>query len=256
MPTQSGRPGPAVAKQKGDMKVNPSTSHDPQQSPPSSLSSSHCAQRQRGRSGCLGGISVLAQAWCVHGLTSNVTASSGVIVADAARQQAPGVHPSHLSSMKVQETIFPQSFVSRVYGMPVLSFLTPDFIWVLQSIFKNHLSYVLILCGKACFQRLLPRWQADSRIRCKETAHHKALSPSPLDNITLLQRFTYFHKCNWNLLQSFTYYHKCNWNWGGPTWTGRFWNYFPAPQTAPSGLLSSSFGGHGLHCPKGALCQT
>ena len=79
MPTQSGRPGPAVAKQKGDMKVNPSTSHDPQ-SPPSSLSSSHCAQRQRGRSGCLGGISVLAQAWCVHGLTSNVTASSGVIV--------------------------------------------------------------------------------------------------------------------------------------------------------------------------------
>ena len=95
-PLQSGRPGPAVAKQKGDMKVNPSTSHDPQQSPPSSLSSSHCAQRQRGRSGCLGGISVLAQAWCVHGLTSNVTASSGVIVADAARQQAPGVHPSHL----------------------------------------------------------------------------------------------------------------------------------------------------------------
>ena len=60
--------------------------------------------------------------------------------------------------MKVQETIFAQSFVSRVYGMPVLSFLTPDFLLGAAIHFqKPYVICFLILCGKACFQRLLPR---------------------------------------------------------------------------------------------------
>ena len=58
--------------------------------------------------------------------------------------------------MKVQETIFAQSFVSRVYGMPVLSFLTPDFLLGAAIPFKPtcHMFSFCVekLASSACFR--------------------------------------------------------------------------------------------------------
>ena len=94
-------------------------------------SNGHCAQRQKGRPCCLGGIFVLGQAWRAHALTLAVTASSGVIVAGAARLQAPGAHPSHLENDGSSKNL---GSVLCVYGIYLYShflLLTP--FWVLQS---------------------------------------------------------------------------------------------------------------------------
>ena len=54
--------------------------------------------------------------------------------------------------MKVQETIFAQSFVSRVYGMPVLSFLTPDFLLGAAI----HFQKPYVICSNTVWKSLLP----------------------------------------------------------------------------------------------------